>query len=190
MFESPETEAMILVDAANSFNSLNRQAALQNIHHLCPPLSKVLFNTYWEDIQLFIDREILFSSEGTTQGDPLAMAMYAIAITSLIRQLEDDAIKQIWYADDATAGGKLAPLKAWWDHIVNHGPDYGYHPNGPSKTWLVVKENKLEEASKIFKDTGVAITVQGRKHLGAAIGKVLFNTYWEDIQLFIEIRST
>ena len=173
VFESPETEAMTLVDAANAFNSLNRQAALQNIHPLCPPLSKVLFNTYWEDIQLFIDGEILFSQEGITQGDPLAMAMYAIAITPLIRQLEDDAIKQVWYADDAAAGGKLAPLKAWWNHVVNQGPDYGYHPNA-SKTWLIVKESKLEEASKIFRDTGVAITVQGRRHLGAAIGKPTF----------------
>ena len=96
------------------------------------------------------------------------MAMYAIAITPLIRQLEDEAIKQIWYADNATVGGKLAPLKAWWDHIINRGPDYGYHPNA-SKTWLIVKESTLEEASVIFKDTGVAITVEGRRHLGASI---------------------
>ena len=147
VYESTETEAIILVDAANAFNSLNRQVALQNIRQLCPPLSKALFNTYREDIQLFIDGEILLSQEGTTQGDPLAMAMYAIAITPLIRQLEDETIKQIWYADDATAGGRLAPLRAWWDLIVNRGPDYGYHPNA-SKTWLIVKESMLEEAQR------------------------------------------
>ncbi len=51
----------------------------------------------------------VYSQEGTTQGDPLAlaMAMYAIAITPLIYQLEDTGIKQAWYADDATAGGSL-----------------------------------------------------------------------------------
>ena len=41
VFESSETEAVILVDATNAFNSLNRQAALLNIRHLCPPLSKI-----------------------------------------------------------------------------------------------------------------------------------------------------
>ena len=46
VFKSPETEVMILVDAVNAFNLLNRQAVLQNIRHLCPPLSKLLFNTY------------------------------------------------------------------------------------------------------------------------------------------------
>ena len=36
IYESTETEAAILVDASNAFNSLNRQTALRNIHNLCP----------------------------------------------------------------------------------------------------------------------------------------------------------
>ena len=70
-FESPESEAAILADAKNAFNSLNRQAALLNTLPLCPPLSKALIDTYREDIQLFFDGETLLSQEGTTQGDPL-----------------------------------------------------------------------------------------------------------------------
>ena len=42
VFESSETEAIILVDATNAFNSQNRQTALRNIQHLCPPLSRSL----------------------------------------------------------------------------------------------------------------------------------------------------
>ena len=53
------------------FNSLNRQAALQNVSTLCPALSKVLTNAYRKDILLFIDGEMMLSQEGTTQGDPL-----------------------------------------------------------------------------------------------------------------------
>ena len=90
MFESPETEAIILVDGTNAFNSLNRQAALRNIRHLCPPLSKILINTYREDVRLFIDGETLLSQEGTTQGDPLAMAMYATAVNPLMHRLKQN----------------------------------------------------------------------------------------------------
>ena len=129
LFQSQETEAIILVDASNAFNSLNRQEALQNIQHLCPPLVKFLTNTYREDIQLVIDGKILISQEGTTQGDPLAMAMYAIAITPLIYQLGNEGIKQVWYADDATAAGDLQHLRTRWDQVVHIGPEYGYHPN-------------------------------------------------------------
>ena len=37
MFESPDVEAAILVDASNAFNSLNRENALRNIQYHCPP---------------------------------------------------------------------------------------------------------------------------------------------------------
>ena len=40
------------------------------------------------------------STEGATQGDPLAMALFAIATIPLIDQLKQD-ILQVWYADDA-----------------------------------------------------------------------------------------
>ena len=45
-FESDDNEAVLLVDASNAFNSLNRQVALQNIRRLCPPLATILINTY------------------------------------------------------------------------------------------------------------------------------------------------
>ena len=135
----------------------------------------MLINTYREKAQLFIDGETLLSQEGTIQGDPLAMAMYAIAITPLIKDLEDKSVKQIWYADDATACGKISNHKMWWDEITNKGPEYGYFPNA-AKTWLVVKEEKLEEAHSIFRGTNVSITSDGRKLLGAVIGTARFAT--------------
>ena len=91
------TEAVIIVDAINAFNLLYREAALRNIHRLCSPLSKILTNTYREDVRLFIDGETLLSQEDTTQGDPLAMAMYAIAVNPLIRQLKSDTTNQIFF---------------------------------------------------------------------------------------------
>ena len=169
MFESPDTEAAILVDASNAFNSLNRENALRNIQHLCPSLSTVLINTYREDVHLFIDGETLFSEEGTTQGDPLAMAMYAIGTLPLIQSLSNEGIKQAWYANDSAACGSLVHLRSWWDHLAEVGPSYGYHPNA-SKTWLIVKEDKLEAATTAFEGTGVNITLEGKRHLGAALG--------------------
>lgn len=73
IYKSPNAEGMILVDATNAFNSLNRESALRNIPHLCPPLAKILANTYRDDVQLFIDRDILLSQEGTTPSLWLCM---------------------------------------------------------------------------------------------------------------------
>ncbi len=48
----------------------------------------------------------LLSSEGTTQGCPLAMAMYALALVPLVKEAQKQC-KQGWFADDATGCDKL-----------------------------------------------------------------------------------
>ena len=87
VFEEGSTEAVLLVDASNAFNSLNRLVALHNIRQLCPPLSTILINIYRSPASLLVSGEVILSEEGTTQGDPLAMPMYALATVPLINQL-------------------------------------------------------------------------------------------------------
>ena len=90
-----------------------------------------------------MDGSTLLSEEGTTQGHPLAMPMYAMATIPLINQLGVIAdVKQAWYADDATAAGSLYSTRRWWNQLV---PPFGYHANA-SKTWLLTKEEHLDRA--------------------------------------------
>ena len=110
IFEEDTTEAMIFVDASNVFNSLNRQVTLHNSQVVCPALAPILVNTYRNDALLFVDGHCMMSREGTTQGDSLAMAMYAIGTQPLIHRLSGIA-KQVWYADDSVAGGVAANLR-------------------------------------------------------------------------------
>lgn len=121
------------MDATNAFNSLNRKTALHNISYTCPPLATILRNTYSSPTDLFIEDESIPSQEGTTQGDPLAMSFYALATLPLIKRLPT-SVKQVWYADDATAVGTISNLRTWWDALASLGPSYGYFPNA-AKTW-------------------------------------------------------
>ena len=57
--------------------------------------------------------ETLLSQEGTTQDDPLAMAMYALATVPLMDKVKTNGLRQVWYADDAAGGRKLASLRQW-----------------------------------------------------------------------------
>jgi len=113
MFKDQESEAVLLVDASNAFNSLNRRTALRNVMSICPSLATITINTYRQHPQLFIQNQKLLSQEGTTQGDPLAMAIYAISLQPLVQRLNDQNAKQVWFANDASAGGKLDGLKQW-----------------------------------------------------------------------------
>ena len=86
---------------------------------------------------LFVGGEVILSSEGTTQGDPPAMAVFAIATIPLIHRLKEPcSVSQVWFADDATAGGELRSLKQWWDELERIGPDFRYFANA-SKSWLI-----------------------------------------------------
>jgi len=88
LFDDNECEAALLVDASNAFNCINHQAALHNISVFCPSFSTILQNTYNAPVRLFVIGEgEIPSLEGTTQGDPLAMAMYALAVVPMIRRL-------------------------------------------------------------------------------------------------------
>ena len=82
IFEDEITHAALLVDATYVFNFVNHQAALHNMSVWCPSFSTILKNTYGAPIHLFITSEgELASTEGTTQSDPLAMAVYALTVS-------------------------------------------------------------------------------------------------------------
>ncbi len=69
IFDDKETEGVLLVDAKNAINSLNRAAALHNCQVLCPSLAVIVINIYCTNAELFTARESILSQEGTTQGD-------------------------------------------------------------------------------------------------------------------------
>ena len=115
----------MLVDASNAFNQLNRQLALRNISVLCPSLACFVVNIYRANAPLFVGGEVIYSREGTTQGDPSAMAIFAIfAKRPIIDRLAAAKATQFWFADDAVSGGKLRVIRMWWDMLVRYGPSF------------------------------------------------------------------
>ena len=177
LFGELDNDGVFMIDAANAFNRVNRAVVLWNVQFLCPPLKYILINTYRSPNRILVcDNTGKFqefsSREGTTQGCPLAMAMYAIALIPLIKELKPLS-KQVWYADDATGVDTIENLKVWFDKLLERGPLYGYFPQ-PKKCVLIVREEKEKLAKDLFKKTGVEITTVGKRHLGAAIGSEAF----------------
>ena len=181
IYEEDGTEAVILVDATNAFNSIDREAMLHNIKVKCPTLSVYVENTYGTPTELFIEggdggkEDTLLSEEGTTQGDPIAMAMYSIGMSVLQSELayKQTNVKSAAYADDYFGAGNIRDLRQWWGKLETIGPKYGYKTNA-SKTWLIVKEEKEKDARELFRDTNIEITTEGQRHLGAVIGSQQF----------------
>ena len=176
VFDEDDCDGILLVDADNAFNRINRQVLLHNIKIVCPELAIFVINTYKKKARLFMSggKEIK-SSEGTSQGDPVAFPLYALALAPLLETIETADVKHVAYADDLSSGGKLKQLLIWWKKLQKYGPLLGYFPNA-SKTWLIVKPEVYELAKIIFKETGIRITKDGKRHLGAVIGTADFKS--------------
>ena len=95
------------------------------------------------------------------------MAMYGLAIIPLINLLSVDDVTQKWYAVDGRAVGKVRNLRTVLDKIVSQGKFFGYQVKA-SKCQLIIKDEKLGDAQKIFANTGIIIKA-GARVLGSVI---------------------
>eukprot|EP00957_Ditylum_brightwellii_P052619 3989654-Ditylum_brightwellii.AAC.1 len=105
---------ILLVDAQNAFNKLNRKAMLWHVCHYWPLGCRYGFNIYrhWKVSVLRGAEEVVYSKEGVTQGDPTSMFLYALGVLPIILQLKHhqqdvESLSRIadrlqaWYADDS-----------------------------------------------------------------------------------------
>ena len=150
---------------------------------LCLTIAPTLINTYRGQAELCIMGKVILSRGGTTQGNPLAMAMYALAVVPLLRSIRTAGAALMWFADDVSASGYLDSPRKWWDALIDKGPANEYFPNG-QKTWLVVKQHCVDKAQTAFEGTGVNITSEGRCCLEAAVGTESF------VQIFVQAKVT
>ena len=111
IFDEEDCHGVIQIGASNAFNKLNRNVLLHNIKILSPEISRFVINCYSKPSRLFITGgKELSSSEGTTQGDPISMAIYAIGFIPLITMVMGRmcaCIKQITFTDDLIGIGTI-----------------------------------------------------------------------------------
>ena len=129
-------------------------------------------------------RELL-SKEGTTQGDPTSMGAYTLGTLPLLQFLldfisvNDLNAKEVGFADDFTFAAKLSGIKDYWSQLTSTGPKYGYFPKA-SKSYLIVKEDQLPNATTLLDNSNVNITVKGKSHLGAIGGSDIYKREYVD----------
>jgi len=125
LFEQDEADGVFLIDAENAFNRINRVATLWNCQFVCPSIKYALINFYRSPARIFLTsggKSAEFSSqEGTTQGCPLAMAMFAIALKPFHDELKE-VCKQAWFADDGTGCDSFEKMRKLFDVILARGP--------------------------------------------------------------------
>ena len=120
------------MDASNAFKSINRNVFLHNVTIICLAIAIYVKNCYSLHLRIFIigGNEIR-SCEGTSQGDTITIAVYAIANIPMILMIADItskidySTKTAAYADNVTTAGKIIQLKNWWKKLCILGSKFG-----------------------------------------------------------------
>ena len=146
------------------YSSELKSYAAQHPHYLSNN-SNICISSYSQAAKLFIPggKEISLA-EGTTQGHPTVMPIYALESLLLLNIATTDITKRVAYADDVTCVGELKNMLTWWNKLNTFVLKFVYFPK-VKKSWLIVKPEKQETAKVIFKDTRLNITNESKDTL-------------------------
>ena len=183
---SVEAEGMSLIDAANGFNLLKRYQMLWNVRHRWAKGSRIAFNSYRHFNQVIVRRgggktaHVILAEEGLSQGDPLAMALYGVALLPLAEKLKR-AVPEVavpWFADDVATVGNLSDCALALEFLCEVGPQYGYFPE-PEKTHVICTEREEAEAQWAFLERDLVVTPsRGERYLGGFVGSKREKEEW------------
>ena len=98
----PSDKALLKVDFSNAFNTIRRDKILEATEAHIPALLPFVHSVYSSPSTLLWEGELLLSSEGIQQGDPLGPMLFCIAIHSLVSNLESEF--KVFFLDDGTLG--------------------------------------------------------------------------------------
>ena len=135
---------LLVVDAKNAFNEINRVRMMWMVRHLWTPVTRFVFNCYYFAEQEW-DVQFLHSKEGVTQGDPLVMIAYGIGILPLINNLKREIpdVPQPWYTDYSGALGTFTIIETYFNSLTCQVTGRRYYPE-PPKSILIVHPENLE----------------------------------------------
>ena len=185
---SATASAVLLVDATNGFNELGRKAMLWTVRHRWANGARFSFNCYRHSAQLLLRRrggdcETILSREGVTQGDPLSMVLYGLALTPLAETIRAavPTVVQPWYADDAAMAGPITGIADAQRLLLELGPRRGYFPE-PDKSVLISPLATPPSALTSLAEFNFRHEA-GHRYLGGFVGSGAAEAAWVDPQV-------
>jgi hypothetical protein len=108
----PADHALLLLDFANAFNTIDRSAMLQAIAELCPNFLPYALFCYGDSTPLHGDGFTIESQSGTQQGDVCGPLFFAVTVQALALHAArtPGTTWAKWYLDDGSQAGSIDAL--------------------------------------------------------------------------------
>eukprot|EP00957_Ditylum_brightwellii_P042162 3193017-Ditylum_brightwellii.AAC.1 len=130
---------------------------LWTVRHRWPEGAHFVFNCYRHWAQLVIrqpgaDPVILHSREGVTQGNPLSMMVYGVALLPLaeITRAADEGVLAPFYANDMALDKPADRDAQLLGILVKNGPNFVYFPEPEKSIYICDNAEEVEQAREAF----------------------------------------
>eukprot|EP00957_Ditylum_brightwellii_P050891 3859380-Ditylum_brightwellii.AAC.1 len=140
-------------------------------------------------------KAMLWHQGGVTQGNPMAMFLYALGAITIINQLRHHQLDveslspiaerlQAWYANDLAKAGFFEAIQECFKELCLIGPPLRYFPE-PNKSVLVTALQNLDLAKTYFEKEEFKIKT-GYCYLGGHIGEGKEDYVTENVLEWVE----
>ena len=165
----PSDHLLLKLDFKNAFNCLCRDRMLTVVGEKVPELLPLVHSAYSSPSHLFSGNEIIRSSEGVQQGNPLGPLLFYLTIQSIVSQLRSEL--RIFYMDDGTLGGNLDDVLDDLHTVKNASEDLGLHSNLTKSEVICVDSRTKDAMLNAAQDLGIVSPDQATL-LGSPIGRI------------------
>ena len=139
-----------------------------------------------ESLESFIVTCVLLDSLSLVEGKYyLKRVQYLLDFIS-VNELN---AKEVEFADDFMVAGNLSSIKDYRSQLTSIGTKYSYFPKA-SKSYLRVKEDQLPNATALFHNSNVNVTVEGKRNLVAIVGSEGYKREYINELVIVKDRNT
>ena len=158
---------ILKLDFWNAFNCLRRDKMIAAVKQLAPELLPLVTCAYSTPSFLFFGEDIIPSSEGVQQGDPLGPLLFCLAVHDLVQQLQSEF--NIFFLDDGTLGGSLEGVLEDFSTVERMAGELGLQLNRDKSE--VICDDSSTRSAMLRAVPGLSVTEQDHATLlGSPIG--------------------
>jgi len=168
---------LLQVDLRNAFNSIARPAILEAIERLCPSLMPWVRQAF-QPAPLLVGREVIWSTRGVQQGDPLGPFLFAAGIQAALDALPQWGALHRCYLDDGVFLGSVAQVEEVLGALQRTLPPLELELNLRKTTvWgpgLVPASSPLAAAARLLLEGGtevLGVSIQSPRRWGPTWGR-------------------